>query len=239
MDRRVTRKPIGILGGMGPEATILLQQKLMAALPNAKGDEDHIPLLIDMNPQVPSRMDHLINGKGADPAPVLSKMARRLEGAGAAALAMPCNTAHHYAGAIKDAVGIPFLNMVDLSAAYVAGLKDAGAFVGMLASPAVRLTHLFDKALAAYGKKTLWPSDDDKMLRAIQDIKKEGPTEISVQILQEASDELAERGAMVQLIACSEFSLLSPTLQNRAQHCIDTLDILVHEIIITSATLAK
>ena len=239
MDRRVTRKPIGILGGMGPEATILLQQKLMAALPNAKGDEDHIPLLIDMNPQVPSRIDHLINGKGADPAPVLSEMARRLEGAGAAALAMPCNTAHHYAGAIKDAVGIPFLNMVDLSAAYVAGLKDAGAFVGMLASPAVRLTHLFDKALAAYDKKTLWPSDDDKMLRAIQDIKKEGPTEISVQILREASDELAERGAMVQLIACSEFSLLSPTLQNRAQHCIDTLDILVHEIIITSATLAK
>ena len=239
MDRRVTRKPIGILGGMGPEATILLQQKLMAALPNAKGDEDHIPLLIDMNPQVPSRIDHLINRKGADPAPVLSKMARRLEGAGAAALAMPCNTAHHYAGAIKDAVGIPFLNMVDLSAAYVVGLKDAGAFVGMLASPAVRLTHLFDKALAAYDKKTLWPSDDDKMLRAIQDIKKEGPTEISVQILREASDELAERGAIVQLIACSEFSLLSPTLQNRAQHCIDTLDILVHEIIITSATLAK
>ena len=182
MDRRVTRKPIGILGGMGPEATILLQQKLMAALPDAKGDEDHIPLLIDMNPQVPSRIDHLINGKGADPAPVLSEMARRLEGAGAAALAMPCNTAHHYAGAIKDAVGIPFLNMVDLSAAYVAGLKDAGAFVGMLASPAVRLTHLFDKALAAYDKKTLWPSDGDKMLRAIQHIKKEGPTEISVQI---------------------------------------------------------
>ena len=239
MDRRVTRKPIGILGGMGPEATILLQQKLMAALPNAKGDEDHIPLLIDMNPQVPSRIDHLINGKGADPAPVLSEMARRLEGAGAAALAMPCNTAHHYAGAIKDAVDIPFLNMVDLSAAYVAGLKEAGAFVGMLASPAVRLTRLFDKALADYGKKTLWPSDDDKMLRAIRHIKKEGPTEISVQILREASDELAERGAMVQLIACSEFSLLSPSLQNGAQRCIDTLDILVNEIVNTSATLAK
>ena len=77
------------------------------------------------------------------------------------------------------------------------------------------------------------------MLRAIQHIKKEGPTEISVQILREASDELAERGAMVQLIACSEFSLLSPSLQNGAQRCIDTLDILVNEIVNTSATLAK
>ena len=109
----------------------------------------------------------------------------------------------------------------------------------MLASPAVRLTHLFDKALAAYDKKTLWPSDDEKMLRAIRHIKKEGTTEISVQILREASDELTERGAKVQLIACSEFSLLSPSLQNGAQRCIDTLDILVAEIIKAATTLVK
>ena len=52
---------IGILGGMGPEATILLQQKLVAAV-TARDDADHIPLLIDMNPQVPSRISRLIEG---------------------------------------------------------------------------------------------------------------------------------------------------------------------------------
>ena len=49
------QRTVGILGGMGPEATILLQQKLIAAVP-ASDDADHVPLLIDMNPQVPSRI---------------------------------------------------------------------------------------------------------------------------------------------------------------------------------------
>ncbi len=224
-------RPIGILGGMGPEATILFQQKLMSALPDATGDEHHIPLFIDMNTQVPSRIAHLITGTGEDPSLVLASMARRLEGAGATALAMPCNTAHHYAGAIQNAVDIPFLNMIELSAAYVNKLNETGPRVGMLASPAVRLTGLFDKALAPFHKETLWPSDSDKMLDAIQLIKKHGPTETAKTILQQTSDALAKAGAGVQLIACSEFSLLGKALQNQPQRCIDTLDILVAAII--------
>ena len=106
---------VGILGGMGPEATILMQQRLLQAIP-AQDDSDHIPLLIDMNPQAPSRIAHLIEGTGGDPAPVLAQMARRLETGGAEALAMPCNTAHSYAASITSAVEIPLLNMVTLSA---------------------------------------------------------------------------------------------------------------------------
>jgi aspartate racemase len=106
---------IGILGGLGPEATMLLQRKVMDAVPG-RDDRDHIPLLIDMNPQVPSRIAHLIEGTGEDPSPTLVAMARRLENAGCFALAMPCNTAHYYVGAITGAVKIPLLNMIDLAA---------------------------------------------------------------------------------------------------------------------------
>ena len=45
-------RKIGVLGGMGPEATILFQRRLVKVVP-AKEDQDHIPLLIDMNTQVP------------------------------------------------------------------------------------------------------------------------------------------------------------------------------------------
>ncbi|HAC49643.1 MAG TPA: aspartate racemase, partial [Sulfitobacter sp.] len=96
----MSRPVVGVLGGMGPEATILLQQRVLGTV-NAQDDADHLPLLIDMNPQVPSRIAHLIEGTGEDPAPVLAAMAQRLERAGATALAMPCNTAHHYAPAIE------------------------------------------------------------------------------------------------------------------------------------------
>ena len=81
-------KTVGILGGMGPEATILLMQKVLAAVP-ARDDADHVPLLVHQNPQVPSRIRALIQGGGEDPGPVLAHMARDLEAGGAQALAMP------------------------------------------------------------------------------------------------------------------------------------------------------
>ena len=117
---------IGILGGMGPQATLLLMQKLIDAVP-AADDADHIPLLVDQNPQVPSRIRRLIEGTGEDPAPVLADMARRLVAAGAEALAMPCNTAHHYVPAIRNAVTIPLIDMVALSVAHAVRLAGPGA----------------------------------------------------------------------------------------------------------------
>jgi aspartate racemase len=56
-------RKIGVLGGMGPEATILFQQRLLKAV-RAQDDQDHIPLLIDMNPQVPSRLAYVLDQTG-------------------------------------------------------------------------------------------------------------------------------------------------------------------------------
>ncbi len=140
---------VGILGGMGPQATLLLMQKVIDAVP-AADDADHIPLLVDQNPQVPSRIRRLIEGAGEDPAPVLADMARRLVAGGAEALAMPCNTAHHYVPAIRAAVAVPFIDMVDLSVTKAARLAGLDGQVGILASPAVRRIGLFDAALDGY-----------------------------------------------------------------------------------------
>ncbi|MFY9244726.1 MAG: amino acid racemase, partial [Roseicyclus sp.] len=160
-------RTVGILGGMGPEATVLLMQKIIAAVP-ARDDADHIPLIVDQNSQVPSRIARLIEGTGADPAPVLVAMAKRLEGAGAMALAMPCNTAHHYASDIRAAVNIPFLDMVAASARAALAVAGLGGKVGLLASPAVAKVGLFDGALAALGLEVVHPDDGAALLDAIR-----------------------------------------------------------------------
>jgi aspartate racemase len=224
----MNRPVVGVLGGMGPEATILLQQRVLATV-DAQDDADHLPLLIDMNPQVPSRIAHLIEGTGEDPAPVLAAMAQRLERAGATALAMPCNTAHHYAPAIEAAVSIPFLNMVSLSVDRAAGQLSAGASVGILASPAVRMAGVFDGALDRTGLNALWPADADRMLAAIRLIKAQGITPQAQQTLAEAAAELTAQGGELLLIACSEFSLLAPTLTAPVP-ILDTIDALAEAI---------
>ena len=219
---------IGILGGMGPEATILVMQKVLACV-QARDDADHIPLIVDQNPQVPSRIRHLLEGTGEDPGPALADMARRLVAGGAQALAMPCNTAHHYAPAIRAAVSVPLLDMVALSVAHAATLVAPGGQVGILASPAVRKVGLYDISLAKHGLTGIYPPDEAAMLTAIRLIKAEGPQPAARQTLLTASNHLATRGASVQLIACTEFSLISESVEP-AIKAFDTLDLLVGAI---------
>lgn len=219
---------VGILGGMGPQATILLMQKVLDAVP-ASDDADHIPLIVDQNPQVPSRIRRLIEGTGEDPAPVLADMARRLVAGGAEALAMPCNTAHHYAPTVRAAVTVPFLDMVDLSVTKAASLAAGSTKVGILASPAVRKIGLFDARLAHLRVEAVYPEDEASLLAAIRQIKATGPGPEAQAILRAASDDLLRRGAAVQMIACTEFSLVpDPTVPDAK--AFDTLDVLVGAI---------
>lgn len=202
-------RPVGILGGMGPEATVLLMQKLLAAVP-AEDDADHIPLIVHQNPQVPSRISALIEGRGEDPGPTLASMARALRDAGAMALAMPCNTAHHYAPEVGHATDLPFLNMIELTADTL--VASGAGRVGMLASPATRLASVFDASFTARGLTPVWTSDEAAMLALIRDVKAgKGAAETGPNLKLQAQN-LLDQGAEHLLIACTELSLLTDYL---------------------------
>jgi len=220
---------IGIIGGMGPEATVLLMQKIIKAT-MVKDDIDHIPMIVDNNPQIPSRINALIHGTGPSPAPVLARMASNLEGNGAKAIVMPCNTAHHYASDITNAISIPFLNMLDLCASALSHQVTKGEKIGILASPATCKLGLYDKALSDVGLKAIYPEDQDAMLKAIHLIKKNGPTAETTTIISSAARELNQAGASCSLVGCSEFSLVTEAITKEVV-VLDGLDILVGAII--------
>ncbi|MBV6658281.1 MAG: aspartate/glutamate racemase family protein [Devosiaceae bacterium] len=219
-----THKTIGVLGGMGPQATIQFMQRVVDAVP-ANDDADHVPLLVDQNPAVPSRIAALIDGDGENPGPTLAFMARRLESAGAAAIVMPCNTAHAFTAEIAAAVSVPFLSMVELSAQALAA-NHPGAKVGMLASPAVKLAAVFDAPLAKHGLTPVYADDQDALLGAIRALKRDGSDAAACTTTLAAMDNFRAQGADIVLVSCSEFSLLSATLGAHAP-IIDSLDVLV------------
>ena len=122
---------VGIIGGMGPEATVDLMRRVIAKTP-ASDDQDHVHLIVENNPKIPSRIAHLIDGTGADPTPELTRIALNLQRAGADALAMPCNTAHAYAHSIRRAVSIPLRRVgrdEDATNASLFLLSDAASFI--------------------------------------------------------------------------------------------------------------
>lgn len=220
-------KTIGILGGMGPEATVLLMQKAMDAVPDAHDDADHIPLMVHQNPQVPSRIKALIEGTGEDPGPVLVRMAQELEKAGVSALAMPCNTAHHYAAAVTAASPLPFLNMLELTADQ---LDRAGAkTVGMLASPATRLTGVFDAPFQKRGLTPLTLANDSDILKVIRAVKSGKSANETGPRLTRIAEALIAQGADHLLVACTELSLLTDHLPDGTPWT-DSLDCLVSAI---------
>ena len=102
----MSEKVVGIIGGMGPAATVDLMQRIIDATP-ARDDIDHLRVLVDNNPKVPSRIAALLEGGGISPAPCMVDMARGLVTAGAQLLAIPCNTAHHYFEEVAGQVDVP------------------------------------------------------------------------------------------------------------------------------------
>lgn len=229
-------RTVGILGGMGPEATILLMQRILAATP-AQDDCDHVPLMVDNNTQVPSRIRHILEGTGEDPTPVLEAMARRLEAAGAAALAMPCNTAHLYADAVRSATALPFLDMLALTVE--AAAAHEGGPVGLLASPAAEATGIFHRAFEEGGggaASIVYPNDRAAMLSAIRAVKA-GAADAARPVLVDATRELTDAGAAVLIVGCSEYSLLAREL-GATVPVIDTIDVLASACVTFARTAA-
>lgn len=229
MDTLGTFRKVGVLGGMGVQATLELMKRVQATTV-AEDDQDHIPMFVDMNPQVPSRIRHVIEKTGPDPGPVLAQMALRLEQAGAEVLAMPCNTAHLYAREIEQNVDIALLNMPKLACSEAARDLQAGTIVGILASPATNSTGLFGNAFAAFGVDTIYPVSEADVLASIRRIKMAGPTRADITVLEREAEILAQRGAEKIIIGCSEFSLISDRIKSPIP-VLDTLDVLVRAIV--------
>ena len=216
---------VGIIGGMGPEATVDLMRRVVAKTP-ARDDQDHIHLIVESNPKIPSRVAHLIEGTGADPTPELIRIAVNLQRAGAEALAIPCNTAHAYAHSIRRAVSIPLLDMIDLTVERIAHSPRI-ARVGLLASSAVLATELYAKAFSAHGIAVVHPKRQEEVMALIQAVKRGEAGPQSQSALGDLALELASQ-ADVMLIGCSELSVIAAGV---TVSFVDSLDVQAEAIV--------
>lgn len=197
-------KIVGVLGGMGPDATADFMSRVIRATP-AEKDQDHLRMLVDNNPHVPNRQEALLRG-GEDPGPTLAAMARGLEAAGADFLVMPCNTAHAFVHAITEAVDIPLVSIID---ATVDACGDAG-MIGVLATDGCLASGVFQEALADRGRVAVLPDDAemDALMGLIRRIKA-GDTDSDVVVgMRAIAKALAFRGAEVIVAGCTEIPLV-------------------------------
>ncbi len=204
----MVEKTIGILGGMGPEATADLFMRIIRATP-VKRDQDHLHVIIDSNSKIPDRTPAIL-GTGENPLPLLVETGKRLEKAGADLLIMPCNTAHYFHAKIQEQIGIPLLHMIRLSADYIAEKYPKVRKAGLLASDGTIASRLYHDSYAAKGIEIITPtavSQKDTM-DAIYKYIKIGNLEKGEELLKRVSLELIEAGADTVLCGCTEVSIV-------------------------------
>jgi len=192
-------KVLGVLGGMGPAATVAFLARVQALTP-AEGDQDHIRVIMDLNPQVPDR------NRTPDLAEaVLGEMARRLKVAGAEVLAMPCNTAHAQAAGIR-AAGLPFIDMV--AASTVAVTEGGATRVGVLATPGGEA--LYSASLTAAGAEVVLLTGEDRaaFMGLVYGVKRGEAGPAARAAMQRLAGALVKAGADVILAGCTEVPLL-------------------------------
>ncbi len=205
------KKTIGILGGMGPEATAYFFSLIIKDTAAAR-DQDHIPVIIYNLPQVPERTAALL-GKGPSPVPLLRKGIRRLGRAGADFIVIPCITAHAFLPEIKTAGRVPILSLLDealaLSRKKIPKLKRAG----LLASTGTLRSGLFHKAFATAGVEIINPTDKEqaKIMEAVfgkAGIKAGFTRGQPRRLILNAARRLIRRGAQAIIAGCTEIPLV-------------------------------
>jgi len=202
------RKVVGILGGMGPEATAELFCRIIKVTP-AKKDQDHLRVIIDNNPKIPDRTESILS-KGASPLPKMVKTARNLEKAGADFIIMPCNTAHYYYQDLKKSIGIPVLNMIELTAQIINKRFPNVRRAGLIATTGTVKTKIYDQALGRIGIKVISPPAgfQDRVMEAIYGYFKAGCIVEGRKIIVNVANHLAEEGADMIICGCTEVSLI-------------------------------
>jgi len=199
---------VGVLGGMGPDATVDFMSKVIALTPADK-DQDHVHMIIDHNPKVPNRQSAILDN-GEDPGPVIAAMARRLETAGADFLVIPCNTAYVFQDSVLDAVSVPLISIIDETIRAIGELRPGVDKVGVLATDGCLRADVYQKALRKKDFSPVLPSADElaRLMDLIVRIKAGDQNEDVSGAMQQLASALVSRGAQVVIAACTEIPLV-------------------------------
>jgi aspartate racemase len=201
---------IGILGGMGPEATLDLFGKIIRSTP-AERDQDHLRVIIDSNPKVPDRTAAIV-ADGADPVPVMAASARVLETAGVDFIVMPCISAHYFLDDLQPVTGVPILSAFDAVADHISHRYPRVEKVGLLSTIGTITGGKLEARLMRNGIRTIIPdaAGQQQVMDAIYRIKGSSETDVRRQCretLLSCASRLVESGAQGIVAGCTEIPL--------------------------------
>lgn len=196
---------LGILGGMGPQATNTFYQYIIDRT-DARCDQEHVNALIFSDSGVPDRTAAILSGNTAPAFDRLLMGAKLLENAGCTVLTIPCNTAHYFVDDLQRELKIPILHMLRETAQVLAAQEKKRP--GILATDGTIQTGLYQKEFAKLGIEVVSPSPaaQKAVMSLIYDDIKAGrpgdPAKFAV-----VDEDIRKQGCDCGVLACTELSV--------------------------------
>jgi aspartate racemase len=228
----VTRRLVGVVGGVGPLATAYFLDRVVR-LTDAATDQEHVDLVVHQRASVPDRTAFLLGRSDADPGPVMAVCAAELAGLGAEAVVLPCNTAEPFLPAVEAAAGVPVVGIVRATVAEAVALVPGLERVGVLATDGTLAARTYHDELARVGAEALVPSAADQatVMAVIYEQVKAGRP-VDVPALAAVADRLAAAGAQCVVLGCTELSVVAADVTAAtAAFVVDSVDALARTTI--------
>lgn len=221
------RKTLGIIGGVGPLATMFIGEMIVRRTA-AKTDQEHVNMIITNNTMIPDRTAFILGESEENPVPFILSDAKKLETVGAEVLAIPCNTAHSFYDEIQQETVLPVINMIEETAKYA---KNKGAQrVGILGTTGTISTGIYQDACIRLGMEAIVPDEETQSLvmsLIYEDIKAGKPANLEKwQTIRRAMD---EANCDEIILGCTELSIVRQELQ--LTDCLDSLLVLAETAI--------
>ncbi|WP_158609057.1 amino acid racemase [Paraburkholderia sp. RAU2J] len=208
IDTSIGKGRLGILGGMGSEATACFVRTLAQRSP-ATVDQDHIPFVLLSCPEIPDRSTAIEAGDAGVQTIIRTRLTQ-LERTGCGAVAIPCNTAHYWRRHFASSLQIPLIDMVSATARHAAHLNARSAIV--LGTHATMKLRLYDEALAGFDIQSV--DVDDEIIRSTSSaiaLAKSADIDESRKQLVHVLDACRSLCPDVIILGCTELPMVLPS----------------------------
>lgn len=225
------RQAVGVIGGVGPMATVYYMQRVIE-MTKARCDQDHINMLVFNDCDIPDRTAYITEQSPDNPLPVMVEDAKRLEAAGCAFVVIPCNTAHYFYDELQQAVKIPVVNIVEETIRYAKERIADLQCVGIMATTGTIVTGTYQKYAQQAGLDAIVPDEDGQaaLMHMIYDGVKAGQP-VAREDFDAVANALRARGAQCLILGCTELSVLKRDLPIDDPDVLDSIDVLASETV--------
>ncbi len=225
-------KTLGILGGLGPLATVYFMD-LIVKLTQADKDQDHISMVVLNHAAIHDRTDFILDSTKPNPLPMMIEDAKKLEKSGADYVVMPCNTAHFFYEQIQRNISIPMLNIIEETVRYavenVPGIKKLGILATKGTITAGSYQQMCEKFCIDWAVPSL--ADEHSLMNIIYNQVKAGK-EININEFIRIINNMKADGCDAVVLGCTELSVINKDFALNRNDVIDSLEVLAKKSIL-------